>query len=90
MSLRGQLIRRFGGGLVVIAAAMFLLAGSLRFWQGWCFLILAWGLPFLFALWAAKQDPQLLERRLRIKEKSLQQMVFNLLGTGILFSTIGL
>ena len=90
MTLRGQLIRRFGVGLLVIAAAMFLLAGSLRFWQGWCFLVLAWVPPFLFALWAAKHDPQLLERRLRVKEENPQQMLFKVLGSVIMFSAVGL
>jgi len=90
MTLRGQLIRRFGVGLLVIAAAMFLLAGSLRFWQGWCFLALAWIPPFLFALWAAKHDPGLLERRLRVKEKNPQQMLLKVLGSVIMFSAVGL
>ncbi|MGO9085764.1 MAG: methyltransferase family protein [Candidatus Sulfotelmatobacter sp.] len=90
MTLRGQVIRRFGIGVLVIAPMLFLLAGSLRFWQGWCFLAFAWGPPFLFALYAVKHDPQLLERRLRMKEKDPRQMLFKALASGIIFSAIAL
>jgi protein-S-isoprenylcysteine O-methyltransferase Ste14 len=76
-------------GLLVVAVAMSLMAGSLRFWQGWTFLALAWGPPFLFALWAAKHDPQLLERRMRAMEKNPRQMLFKVLGSVIMFSAIG-
>ena len=90
MTLRGRMIRRFGIGLLVVAVAMFLLAGSLRFWQGWTFLGLAYGPPFMFALYAAKHDPQLLERRMQTMEKNPRQMLANVLASLIIFSTIGL
>lgn len=90
MTVKGQMIRRFGIGLVVIAVVLPVLAGSLRFWQGWSFLLLAWGPPFLFALYVAKHDPQLLERRMRVTEKNPRQMLVKAFGTVILFSTIGL
>ena len=90
MTARGQVIRRFAIGLLVIAVAMFLLAGSLRFWQGWSFLVLAWTPPFLFALYAAKHDPGLLERRLRVMERNPRQMLVKMLGSVVMFSTFGL
>ena len=90
MTLRGQVIRRFGTGLLVVAIILFALAGSLRFWQGWCFLALAWGTPFSFALYMAKRDPRLLERRLRVKENNPMQMLFKVLASVILFSAIAL
>jgi protein-S-isoprenylcysteine O-methyltransferase Ste14 len=90
MTLRGQAIRRFVIGLAVVAATMCALAGSLRFWVGWTFLAIAWGPPFLFALYSAKHDPQLLERRLRAQEKNPMQILFKVLGSLIMLSTIGL
>jgi len=90
MTLRGRMIRRFGIGLLAIAAVLPLLAGSLRFWQGWMFLVVAWGPPFLFALYAAKHDPQLLERRMRAMEKNPRQTLIKALASVIMFSTIGL
>jgi len=90
MTLRGRMIRRFGMGLLVITTAMFLLAGSLRFWQGWTFLGLAYGPPFVFALHAAKHNPRLLERRMQTMEKNPRQMLANVLASLIIFSTIGL
>ena len=90
MTLKGQVIRRFGVGLLVVAPILFVLAGSLRFWQGWCFLALACGPPFLFALYSVKHDPQLLERRMRVKEKDPGQMLFKGLASLIIFSAISL
>jgi len=89
MTLKGRMLCRFGIGLLVIAAVLPLLAGSLRFWQGWTFLILAWGPPFLFALYAAKHDPQLLERRMRKMEKNPRQTLIKVLASLIMFSAIG-
>jgi protein-S-isoprenylcysteine O-methyltransferase Ste14 len=74
----------------VIAPILFALAGSLRFWQGWCFLAFAWGSPFLFAFYSVKHDPQLLERRMRMKEKDPRQALFKGLASLIIFSAIGL
>lgn len=90
MTLRGQVLRRFGVGVAVIAPILFALAGSLRFWQGWCFLAFAWGPAFLFAFYSVKHDPQLLERRMRVKEKDPKQMLFKGLASGIIFSAIAL
>jgi protein-S-isoprenylcysteine O-methyltransferase Ste14 len=84
------MIRRFGVGLLVIAVVLQVLAGTVLFWQGWLFLALAWVPPFLFALHASKHDPQLLERRLRVKERNPRQTLVKVLGTVILFATIGL
>jgi protein-S-isoprenylcysteine O-methyltransferase Ste14 len=83
------MICRFVVGLLVLAAVLPLLAGSLRFWQGWSFLALAWGPPFLFALYAAKHDPQLLERRMQVMEKNPRQTLIKILASLIMFSTIG-
>jgi protein-S-isoprenylcysteine O-methyltransferase Ste14 len=90
MTVKGQMIRHFCSGLLVIAAVLPALAGTVRFWQGWTFLALAWGPPFFFALYAAKHDTQLLERRLRVMEKNPRQTLVKVLGTVILFSTVAL
>jgi protein-S-isoprenylcysteine O-methyltransferase Ste14 len=90
MTLREQVIHRFGIGLLVVAVILFACAGSLSFWQGWCFLALAWGPAFFFALYSVKHDPQLLERRLRVQEKNPTQMLFVAVANLILFSVIAL
>ncbi len=73
MSLKSKLALRFLLGLVVFGALLFIPAGSLRFWQGWAYLVV-WFVPTLFAFgYFCKHDPQLIERRLRRKEKVHEQ-----------------
>jgi len=80
MSLRLRLILRFGLGLILSAAILFVSAGTWRFWQGWVFLAVVFtyllcALPYLY-----KHDRELLERRLRGKEKiSEQKLLIRLL-----------
>lgn len=51
--------------LLVLAVVIFATSGSIRYWQGWLFLInfAAWSVAF--TLYFLKHDPALLERRLR-------------------------
>lgn len=73
MSLKSKLALRFLLGLVVFGALLFIPAGSLRFWQGWAYLMV-WFVPALFVFgYFCKHDPQLIERRLRRKEKVHEQ-----------------
>src|SRR5579872_5532404 len=55
-------------GLAFLALAMtlvvFIAAGTLRYWQGWLFLAVFFGVGFLHTLYGMKSDPALLERRL--------------------------
>ena len=55
-------------GLVFLALAMalcvFIAAGTLRYWQGWLFLVVFFAVGFLHTLYGMKNDPALLERRL--------------------------
>jgi protein-S-isoprenylcysteine O-methyltransferase Ste14 len=73
MTLRTRLSLRFLIGIPVFCALLFIPAGSLRFWQGWAYLMV-WILPTLFAFaYFCKHDPQLIERRLQRKEKVQEQ-----------------
>ena len=75
MSLKSNLALRFSLGLVVWVAVLFIPAGSLRFWQGWAYLVI-WFVPTLFAFgYFYKHDPQLIKRRLQRKEKVREQKV---------------
>jgi protein-S-isoprenylcysteine O-methyltransferase Ste14 len=55
---------------------LFLPAGSLRFWQGWLFLLLQAGFWTYFTFDFLKRDPKLLERRMQRKESQPQQRWF--------------
>ncbi|MGD0164951.1 MAG: isoprenylcysteine carboxylmethyltransferase family protein [Candidatus Sulfotelmatobacter sp.] len=73
MSLKSKLAPRFLLGLVVFGAMLFVPAGSLRYWQGWAYLVV-WFVPALFAFgYFCKHDPQLIERRMQRKEKVREQ-----------------
>jgi len=56
-------------GMIIVALMIFLPAGSSNYWQGWLFLATLF-IPFLFVVaYLLKHDPELLERRMRTKEK---------------------
>jgi protein-S-isoprenylcysteine O-methyltransferase Ste14 len=73
MSLKSRLILRLSLGLIIVAAMLFIPAGSLRFWQGWAYLGV-WFVPMVFAFgYFCKHDPKLIERRMQRKEKVHEQ-----------------
>lgn len=84
-SLAARLILRTVISLVIVAAFLFLPAGSLRYWQGWAFMAV-WFLPMIIASpYFLKNDPQLVERRLQTKEKSKEQKTIIRLAQPIVF-----
>jgi protein-S-isoprenylcysteine O-methyltransferase Ste14 len=71
-----------------LAAMLFLSAGSLRFWQASVFLVLQAAFWTYFFLDFLKNDPQLLERRLKSKETEPEQKLFQRLFALILNSAV--
>ena len=58
---------------VIIIAMLFLPAGTFDYWQAWIFLAVLL-IPALFVLfYFLKRDPGLLERRMKFKEKEVEQ-----------------
>jgi protein-S-isoprenylcysteine O-methyltransferase Ste14 len=60
--------KAFGGLLfllIVMAALLFVAAGTLRYWQAWTFLAVYFAWSLAITLYLMKQDPKLLERRMR-------------------------
>ena len=81
---RGELLKtvvvRFGLGICAMAAMFFLPAGTFGYWQAWIWLAVVC-IPMLFVLgYLLKNDPALLERRLRTREKEPQQSLLQRLG----------
>ena len=73
MSLKFKLALRFLLALGVFGALLFIPAGSLKFWQGWVYIAISF-IPGLFAFaYFYKHDPQLVERRMQLKEKVREQ-----------------
>ena len=82
--MKGLNSRAFAGLLAlfaVMAAALFIPAWTLNYWQGWAFLSVFFGSSFAITLYLMKKDPKLLERRvtagpLHEKEKSQKIIQF--------------
>ncbi len=74
-----QVMPRFVAMAAVVAAILFLPAGTLRWWQGWLFLAtyMSSGLGLFFFF--VKADPQLVNRRLETKEQApVQKLLIGL------------
>jgi protein-S-isoprenylcysteine O-methyltransferase Ste14 len=71
--LKRKILLLFPLGIIVTGLILFLPAGSLGYWQAWLFMGILF-IPFLFAgSYLVRHDPELLERRMRFKEKELQE-----------------
>jgi protein-S-isoprenylcysteine O-methyltransferase Ste14 len=61
----------------------FLPAGSFSFWQGWVYMAILF-IPMLFVLnFLLKNNPKLLERRMRMKEKEPAQKLIVIISTTV-------
>jgi protein-S-isoprenylcysteine O-methyltransferase Ste14 len=86
-------ILRLLGFILVMGLLLFGSAGSFYYWQAWVFLILLGGLAFFTGLYLIRNDPVLLERRMRYKERQVVQKNVVLSGfvyIGLLFILPGL
>ncbi len=85
---RRRLFRRVSVKLVLasvlLGLILFLPAGTLRFWQAWLFLALLLGSTAGVVFNLAKHNPQLLERRLRRREKEPSQKLIVKLGNPLM------
>ncbi|MDH4212219.1 MAG: isoprenylcysteine carboxylmethyltransferase family protein [candidate division WOR-3 bacterium] len=59
---------RFGTGAVVMGLLFFLSAGTFRFWHAWVFMAILFIPMFFVLIYLVKNDPALLERRMRTRE----------------------
>jgi len=59
--------------LTLLAALLFIPAGTMRFWQAWVYLAMLCILTLFIFSYFIKRDPELLERRMRTKEKERTQ-----------------
>jgi len=72
-NLISRLVRRGFVNQLVLAALLFISAGSLKFWQGWVFMVLNLIAGLCSCIYFYKHDLQLLERRMLKKEKISEQ-----------------
>lgn len=65
---------------LVTGALIFIPAGSLRFWNGWLLMAVLFAPWFFSIFYLAVKDPELLEKRLKLKEKDRTQMSLQVLS----------
>jgi protein-S-isoprenylcysteine O-methyltransferase Ste14 len=80
-------IVRVGGFIFLMGLILFGSAGSFAYWQAWIYILLWLGVATLTAAYLIRNDPALLERRMRMKERQTVQkkVVFSSLIFIVLF-----
>ncbi len=77
---------RFLSGLIIVACILFLSAGSFNYWNAWLF-IAAIFIPMFFALmYLLTKDPELLEKRMKTKEKEGKQKFVQKIGSVLIIA----
>lgn len=72
-TLTKMVVSRYVMAFVAIAAIIFLPALTLRYWQGWLYMAILF-IPMLFVMvYMLRNAPDLLDRRLRMRERETQQ-----------------
>ena len=71
--LFGQAMAKFAGGLVIVAALLFIPAGTLCFPQAWLFLGILFVPMFVAGIIMMFKCPELLRKRLNAKEEQAEQ-----------------
>ncbi len=64
---------RFISGIPVLGLAFFLPAGTINYWEAWVYLALLFIPMFFMMQYLMKNDPALLERRMRTRETASEQ-----------------
>ena len=82
--LFGQALLKFGCGLVLVAALLFLPAWTLDYWQAWLLLGILFIPMFLAGLVMLAKNPELLRKRLQAREEEMEQKLVIALS-GLMF-----
>jgi protein-S-isoprenylcysteine O-methyltransferase Ste14 len=90
MTLKSRLAVRMVLVPPLVAALMFVPAGSFRFWQGWVFAVTFFVFNVVFVAYFYRRDPKLLERRLENKEPRQKQKLFKLIWVPLWVCTLTL
>lgn len=70
---------------VFLALMFFLPAGTIRYWEAWVYLTVLFTCAMFVIVYLFRRDPQLLERRMKMKEKEPEQKMIVKIGS-VLFA----
>jgi len=83
-----KILIRFVIVLFLMAAVIFIPAGTLKYINGWLFMLVIF-IPMTFAfVYLYNNDPELLRKRINFKERQAKQRKYQKLATPLYFSTI--
>ncbi|MBR2789800.1 MAG: isoprenylcysteine carboxylmethyltransferase family protein [Eggerthellaceae bacterium] len=82
--LFGQAIAKFAAGLVLVGALLFIPAGTFAYWQAWLLLGILFVPMFIAGLVMMAKSPDLLRKRLNVREEESEQKTVILLS-GLMF-----
>ncbi len=82
-NVRAKFLVLFIAALLVIAAALFIPAGTLDYWQAWAYIAVIFVPAAVIVSYFALKDPAFLERRLRTREKEARQALIIRLATPV-------
>lgn len=72
--------------MIVMGLVLFLPAGSLKFWPAWIWWSIISAMTLFITTYFLKRDPQLLSRRMKVKEKEQQPDIIRILSFLSLFA----
>lgn len=84
MKLFLRAITKFIAGLLLVGLLLFVPAGTVAFWQAWLLIGILFVPMFIAGLVMMKRSPELLQKRLNVREEQREQRVVILLS-GIMF-----
>ena len=85
-NLFARAVGKFLTGLLLVGLLLFLPAGSFDYWQAWLLIGILFGPMFIAGLILIKKNPDLLRKRLNVKEEQAEQKEVVLLS-GLMFSS---
>src|SRR5258708_37903623 len=89
-ALKSRRIRRSVIEVIFVAAILSIPAGSLRYWQAWVFMAILFVPMPITSVYFLKRDPQLVERRLRTKEKISEQQTIIRWAQWVFFASLAI
>jgi protein-S-isoprenylcysteine O-methyltransferase Ste14 len=69
--------------LVILGLMFFWPAGTFSYWQAWTYIVIMFAFMLGAFAYFIRKDPELLERRMRAKEKERRQILITSLGTPV-------
>ena len=77
-SFRRMVITRFAGLFIILGFMFFLPAWTFKYWQAWVYMLILVVPMFFIIRYLYKNDPELLKRRLRMRERQKTQKLIQI------------